>query len=173
MKLQNIFLLYYLITLFYCGHMNQARVKLIIEELPCKEFHNGESIKFCFLAIFSSLPNFIISSPVSVGDIKHLIKVGNIYEYGVAITEALKETPTKFRSTWGETVAADIIIIKDRKPVLMTLTGIFDAIISWANQVIINRSKLDLYKSLMRKEIIESNIADMVMKTRFLSIIII
>ena len=50
---------------------------------------------------------------------------------------------------------ANVIIIKDRKPVLMTLTGIFDAIISWANQVIINSSKFDLDKLLMRKEIIE------------------
>ncbi|MGL5245996.1 MAG: DNA topoisomerase IV subunit A [Mycoplasmoidaceae bacterium] len=50
---------------------------------------------------------------------------------------------------------ANIIIIKDRKPVLMSLTGIFDAIIEWANQVIINSSKFDLEKLLIRKEIIE------------------
>ncbi|MGL5591609.1 MAG: DNA topoisomerase IV subunit A [Mycoplasmoidaceae bacterium] len=50
---------------------------------------------------------------------------------------------------------ANLIIIKDRKPVLMTLTGIFDAIITWANKVIINSSKFDLEKLLIRKEIIE------------------
>lgn len=50
---------------------------------------------------------------------------------------------------------ANIIIINDRKPVLMTLPEIFDSIINWANQVIINSSKFDLEKLLSRKEIIE------------------
>ena len=34
------------------------------KKLTSKEFHNEESIKFCLLGIFSSLPNFINSSPV-------------------------------------------------------------------------------------------------------------
>lgn len=93
--------------------MNQARVKLIIEKLTSKEFHNEESIKFCLLGIFSSLPNFINSSPVCIEDIKYLIKGANIYKYDIEINETVKDSITKFKSRWDEILNANIIIINN------------------------------------------------------------
>lgn len=91
--------------------MNQARVKSIIEKLTSKELHNEESIKFSLLGIFSSLPNFINSSPICIDDIKYLLKGANVFKYEIEENETVKDSIAKFKKNWEEIINANIIII--------------------------------------------------------------
>ncbi|MGL5640575.1 MAG: hypothetical protein ACRDCD_02915 [Mycoplasmoidaceae bacterium] len=93
--------------------MNQSRIKSIIEKLSSKELHNEESIKFCLLGIFSSLPNFINSSPTCIDDIKYLLKGCNVYKYDIEENETVKDSIVKFKSNWEEIINANIIIINN------------------------------------------------------------
>lgn len=51
--------------------------------------------------------------------------------------------------------SANIVLIKDRKPVQVGLLSILDSFIEHANEIIIKSSKYDLDKFLLRKEILE------------------